>query len=175
MVHWILGRVESAIADYSTCLRLDPANALARTNRGAAYADKGDLTAAHDDFTRALELDPLRTPAVPEARRRVRSQRRTRSGHRRLHASHPPQPLLRLSCVKRGDAYRGKGQYDRASADYSSALRLDPLHIAGYLNRAATYRLRGQSEMALVDLSQALRLDPNTSRIWFEGASLTAL
>jgi tetratricopeptide (TPR) repeat protein len=75
-----------------------------------------------------------------------------------------------VTCIKRGDAYRSKGEYDRALADYGNAIRLDPLNAAGYLNRAATYRLRGQNDLALVDLTQATRLDGNDARIWFERA-----
>ena len=36
----------------------------------------------------------------------------------------------------RGEAYRSKGDMDRAIADYTEALRLDPKNAIAYVNRA---------------------------------------
>ena len=63
--------------------------------------------------------------------------------------------------VERGIAYRAKGEYDLAIADYSEALRIDPNDVLSYANRGNAYRAKGQNDLAMADYNQALRIDPN--------------
>ena len=61
---------------------------------------------------------------------------------------------------ERGLAYRSKGDFDRAIADYSEAIRLDPKLAAAYNNRGNAYKNKGDFDRAIADLSEAIRLDP---------------
>src|ERR1700730_4847024 len=58
----------------------------------------------------------------------------------------------------RGDAHYGKGDYDRAVADYSEAIRLDPKHAFAYIGRGLSYRMKGDYDRAIADHSEAIRL-----------------
>jgi tetratricopeptide (TPR) repeat protein len=77
----------------------------------------------------------------------------------------------------RGNAYHSKGEFDRAIADWSEALRLDPLGdqdlaIADYskaielnpksgepyANRGNAYRIKGEDDRAITDYSKAIEL-----------------
>lgn len=62
----------------------------------------------------------------------------------------------------RGGAYEGKGNYDRAIADYSEAIRLAPDN-AGYLNDRCWVRAVGNRDLqlALDDCTESLRLKPD--------------
>ena len=60
----------------------------------------------------------------------------------------------------RGLAYRKKGDYDRAIADATEAIRLDPKFSAAYYNRGVAYLLKGDYDRAIADFSEAIRLDP---------------
>jgi tetratricopeptide (TPR) repeat protein len=51
------GDYDRAIASASEAMRLDPKNALAFTNRGAAYGGKGDFDRAIADFNEAIRLN----------------------------------------------------------------------------------------------------------------------
>ena len=52
------GRVEEAIAAFTSALQQDPRYALAYRNRGSALYARGDYSGAEVDYTRALELEP---------------------------------------------------------------------------------------------------------------------
>lgn len=56
-----------------------------------------------------------------------------------------------------------RGEYDKAVADLTDAIRLEPKSPRGYSNRGNIYLLRGQYDKAAADLDEALRLDPNNA------------
>ena len=60
----------------------------------------------------------------------------------------------------RGEAYHGEGDMDRAIADYTEALRLDPKYTFAYYNRGDAYRYNGDLDRAIADYTEALRLVP---------------
>src|SRR6266567_3870887 len=47
-----------ALADYNEAIRLDPKSALALSDRGVAYGNKGDYDRALADLNEAIRLDP---------------------------------------------------------------------------------------------------------------------
>ena len=47
---------DSAIADFTQAIRLDPKNAVAYYGRGEAYLEKGQRAAAERDFAQAKRL-----------------------------------------------------------------------------------------------------------------------
>jgi Tfp pilus assembly protein PilF len=61
----------------------------------------------------------------------------------------------------RGAAYNGKHDWDRAIADFSEAVRLDPNYAAPYRHRAFAYMQKGNYAQARTDVNMALRINPN--------------
>lgn len=61
----------------------------------------------------------------------------------------------------RGNAYYAKKDYDRAIADYSEALRLEPKFALAFFNRSSAYRDKGENDRAIEDYIQAILLDPS--------------
>ena len=57
-------------------------------------------------------------------------------------------------------AYRVKGENDRAIADYTEAIRLDPKNANAYSNRGYAYSDKGDTDRAIADFTEAIRLDP---------------
>jgi lipoprotein NlpI len=60
----------------------------------------------------------------------------------------------------RAGAYANKGDNDRAIADASEAIRLDPKDAFAYNNRAGAYLNKRDNDRAIADASEAIRLDP---------------
>ena len=60
----------------------------------------------------------------------------------------------------RGLAYYNKGENDKAIADYTEAIRLDPKLAIAYNNRGLAYGNKGENDKAIADCTEAIRLDP---------------
>jgi tetratricopeptide (TPR) repeat protein len=67
---------------------------------------------------------------------------------------------------KSGIAYFNKDDYDRAIADYTSALRIDPNYAKAYFNRGNAYGMKGDYDRAIADFTSALRIDPNYAKAY---------
>jgi lipoprotein NlpI len=67
--------------------------------------------------------------------------------------------------VARGYAYSVKGDNDRAIADYSEAIRLDPKSAMAYSARGRSYLFAGTVERALADFNQASAQEPKDAHI----------
>jgi len=60
----------------------------------------------------------------------------------------------------RGNAWRSKGDYARAIADYDEAIRLTPKEAYAYQNRGIAKQALGDLDGALADINEAIRLNP---------------
>ena len=58
----------------------------------------------------------------------------------------------------RGLAYGGKGEYDKAIADCTEAIRLNPNYAAAYYIRGAAYEEIGDKAKAAADYAKAKQL-----------------
>jgi uncharacterized caspase-like protein/Flp pilus assembly protein TadD len=72
-----------------------------------------------------------------------------------------------LQAPKTAEEYEARGRvsqdsdFQRAIADYSEAIRIDPTFAMAYNNRGDTYLRHNDPNRAIADLSEAIRLDPN--------------
>ena len=66
----------------------------------------------------------------------------------------------------RGVAYRKKHQYDRAIADYSKAINLNPKFANAYYNRGFIYDVKRQYDRAIADYSKAINLNPKDANTY---------
>ena len=55
----------------------------------------------------------------------------------------------------RGSAYANKGKSDRAIADYTKAIQINPQYANAYNNRGNVYREKGQHARAIADLRRS--------------------
>jgi tetratricopeptide (TPR) repeat protein len=62
--------------------------------------------------------------------------------------------------LQQGDADREKKDYDKAVADYTDAIRLDPKCVAAFNNRGSAWEAKGEYDKAIQDFDDAIRLDP---------------
>ena len=71
-----------------------------------------------------------------------------------------PATQRALAYVNRGIAYYDRGELDKARADYTAAIRLDPKRTEAFHNRADLELRLGEIEAAIVDYTQVITLDP---------------
>ena len=64
----------------------------------------------------------------------------------------------------RGNSWYGKGKNEKAIADYTAAIRLDPKCVWAYWDRAGAYVIKGNLDRAIADLTKAIGLDPEIRR-----------
>jgi tetratricopeptide (TPR) repeat protein len=68
---------------------------------------------------------------------------------------------LAVAFTNRGLAYKRKGQWDRAIADYSEAIRLKSDVAQVFNNRGNAHYHKGQLDRAIEDYDEAIRLQPD--------------
>lgn len=82
---------------------------------------------------------------------------------------------------KYADAYFWRGvalvatrQYDRALADFTQVITLNPNDVQALSNRGLVYRRLKQYELALKDLNQAIEIDPAYAPGWLSRGTVFA-
>jgi tetratricopeptide (TPR) repeat protein len=81
----------------------------------------------------------------------------------------------RIAYDNRGTVWHAKGDNDRAIADYTAAITLNPRDTVAYDNRGTAWRDKGDHARALADYNVAIKLNPdnaaaynNRGNIWHE-------
>jgi tetratricopeptide (TPR) repeat protein len=72
-----------------------------------------------------------------------------------------PPGKLAVTYYDRGIDYGRKGDHDRAIADFTKAISLDPKNAKAYDNRCFDLAVSGKAQSALADCDAALRLKPD--------------
>ncbi len=89
-------------------------------------------------------------------------------------------PNFVIAYGRRGAAYMGKGQYDRAIEDYNKAIqrasRVDHYFLANlFIGRGSSYSFNGQHDRAIEDYTQALGFMPNNAAAFWGRATVYKL
>src|SRR5262249_30866125 len=66
-----------------------------------------------------------------------------------------------VAFYNRGGIYKERKDYDRAIADYSEAIKLDPQFINALLNRGMAYDAKGDSDGSAADFGRVIELKPD--------------
>jgi tetratricopeptide (TPR) repeat protein len=152
------GDRDAELAAIDKAIGLDPKNAFAYANRGAAYANKNELDRAIDDYSKAIDLNPIvafaylnRGVAFEEKRDLDRAIEDYTKGIS-LDSKNAQ------AYYTRGNAYLKMRDLDRAIDDYSKAISLDPKLAQVYYTRGYAYSDRGDFDRAIADFSEAVNL-----------------
>jgi tetratricopeptide (TPR) repeat protein len=137
-----------------------PGKARAITNRGLAFAARGQWESAIEDFSRALQLDSL-TPLTLISRglayKNVGQFENAVADYTRAISI---DTTNLIAFVNRGNCYFDLGESEMAIQDFNRALTLDPGNTESYSNRCAVYLKTGNLEAAKNDIGHAILLDP---------------
>jgi tetratricopeptide (TPR) repeat protein len=76
-------------------------------------------------------------------------------------------PNLPRALVNRGVAYGNLGQWDKAIADYSKAIGINPEYTDGYYDLGVAYGNLGQWDREIACQSKAIEIDPNYMKAYY--------
>jgi len=77
-----------------------------------------------------------------------------------------PKPDDDAVYSSRASAYYQKGDFDRAIADFTEAIRINPNDAKAYYGRGKAYRAKGDVDHALADLREEIRINPNDAEAY---------
>ncbi len=132
---WYSGELEQAVDDYSTALKLDSNEILARMGRGQVYAECGEYGRAIDDLDFVQENLAQYVTADPSWKAQVQA----------------------FSFNGRALAHAGLGDFERAMAEFDQSISLWSDNARVYFNRATVYEKKGYLEKAVADYTLSLQ------------------
>jgi tetratricopeptide (TPR) repeat protein len=150
----------SAIADYTEAIRLDP-KANYFESRAEAWLAANKLERAIADDTEAIRLDPKNSWRY---RSRARVWLRADNVDRAISDLTQAiwvDPKNASHLEARADAWLKINKFDQAVADYTEAIRLEPDKPWLYRSRAQTWLEAKNLDGAISDFTEAIRLDPS--------------
>jgi tetratricopeptide (TPR) repeat protein len=174
-----LGEVDNAIADLTEAIRINPmprsdfggpGHVNAYSNRGLAFQMKGDYERALADYDVAIKLDPKDLPALI-----YRSQIHRQAGNYDLALAdldtairitpddadlYHARGMLLYAQYMGASAWIRKSDLERAIADFSQMIRLEPKSGLGYYLRGKAHVTNGDRDRAIADLIEGSKLDP---------------
>ena len=70
-----------------------------------------------------------------------------------------PSEKLTIAYNNRGFAWRGKGDYTLAIADYTKAIKIDPNYAEAYFNLGYAWLRKGEYDLAIGDCTRAIAIN----------------
>jgi tetratricopeptide (TPR) repeat protein len=71
-----------------------------------------------------------------------------------------------IARTKQGLAHYKQGEFEKAIADYTKAIELDPAYAVAYNNRGIVYHDQGELDKAIADVTKLIELDPAYARAY---------
>src|SRR5438270_205848 len=65
-----------------------------------------------------------------------------------------------VQAYDRGLSHAEKGEQDKAIADFTETIRLEPKYADAYYNRGLSYVAKGDQHKAIADFTESIRLKP---------------
>jgi tetratricopeptide (TPR) repeat protein len=149
--------VVTASADYGGNQSVPLWTAGAYIDRGILFASRREWDMAIENFTEAIKLDAHLTSAYILRGRAVYAG----ASYVTSTAEQFSSVTTTITTNKWNDTTQRQVLYDRAIADFTHAIRLDPNSAQAYRERGVAYSDKGDYERAIADLTQTIQLSPN--------------
>jgi len=155
------GAYDTTAVDQNEVIASDPTDAGAFYDRGLAFAHKGKLQRAIDNFNKAIRLNPDYADAYYDRGLAYASIGDNDRAIADLGKAIEFNPAHAFPYANRGYAYFQKGNYGLAIADFDKAIELGPDLADVYYNRGLAYDARGHTGRAIADFDKVIELDPD--------------
>jgi len=166
-VHAERGASESAEADFTRAIELDPIGAVDyHVWRGDLFMECDDNDKAIDDFTEAINRKPDFAYAHSRRASAYWSKRDTEAALADFTRAIEIDPDWLWVRNGRGLVHADRGEHDAAVADYDEAMRLNSKHGPTFEYRGESYYKLGRKAEALADFNEAIRLNPDSPRLY---------
>ncbi|RLA26066.1 MAG: hypothetical protein DRQ62_00730 [Gammaproteobacteria bacterium] len=127
---------------------------------GISYDNKGQANQAIEEYTKALEIDPVFAVAYfdrGDAYHRNGQLDLAIKDYTKFIEIHPEDAF---SYINRGNVYRDKGQNKLAIQDYTTAIDINSELASPYVNRGNAYAKNDQFDLAIRDYTKAIEINP---------------
>jgi tetratricopeptide (TPR) repeat protein len=153
---------DQAISDISQAIVLDPGNSADLDTRGTLWELKGQFDRALADYTAAIRLDGHDAQAYYQRALVLdRHKDLPRQAIEDLTDAIRIDPKHIGAIVARAWIYQ-KSDFDKAMADFSLAIKLEPKDAALYISRGTAWEVKRFYRQALADFDEAVRLAPDS-------------
>ncbi|MCG6534800.1 MAG: tetratricopeptide repeat protein [Syntrophales bacterium LBB04] len=154
-------RLDEALKEYQTALRLDPNYLHTHYYLGDVYYRQGRLDEALSEFQTALRLDPNYLQTHYSLGNVYFKLGHLDDALREFQAVLKHDPDLIEVHNNLGNVYFRLGRLDEALREFQAALRLNPDFPMAHNNLGTVYFQQGRLDEALREFQAALRIDPN--------------
>lgn len=153
-----LGNDGRAISDYSDVLDQEPDNIEALGMRAHLYSRIHDYKQARADYEHIIRLEPLNEKAYVGLILVNDRSGRPREAMEQIDALISVYPKHALLYAIRGGMEQRRMEYERALADLSRAVEMEPTNVDFLVSRATLYLDMRKRKLARADVQAALRL-----------------
>ena len=155
----VLENYDIALVNFTRAIQQDPEKISAYVRRGRLYSLRGDFKSALADFDKAIALEAGRSAGIEQ--RRAASKRDPSPAE----IQRDPRPWLEnlrpwAAYIDRGRTYVQQDDNDRAIADFTKAIELDPEGADAYNLRGVAYTSKLDFDSAIADFDKAIQFDP---------------
>ena len=161
------GKIDDAISEYETALRIKPDYAESHNNLGNAMMLEGRVVEATDHYRKALELDPDAAEVrnnLGNALFKAGKVDEAIEFYRQALAKDPRTAEVQYNL---GNALIVKGNWPEAAEHLQAALKQDPHYAQAHNKLGITFGATGRIIEALKEFKEAVRLDPKYAQAQF--------
>ncbi len=144
---------EKAVADYTEAIHANSEYAYAYYRRGEFYEKIGENEKSVEDYAEAFRLESYFV-----------NNCKTDLCYTAVFNNFNPNDAV--SYEYRGDAYEKNSEHEKAVADYTESIHIDPKYAPIYMARGDIYNILGENEKAVADYTEAIRLDSYYASGW---------
>ena len=150
-----------ALVNFDQAIQQDPQKIIAYIRRGRLHSQRGDFARALEDFDKAIQLEAGRSAGVEQSK--VSSKREKDPSTADIQRD--PRPWFEnfrpgAAYIERGRTYIQQDDNDRAIADFTKAIELDPEGASAYNHRGVAYAGKLDFDSAIADFDKAIQFDP---------------
>jgi len=156
----VLKNYEMAFVNFDQAAQQDPQKIIAYIRRGRLLSLRGEFARALADFDKAIQLEAGRSPGIEQRKISSKSEKDPPT----TEIQRDPRPWFEnfrpgAAYIDRGRTYLQQDDNERAIADFTKAIELDPEGASAYNHRGVAYAGKLDFDSAIADFDKAIEFD----------------